>query len=161
MIDRWSIDDLPMIEPCFAMNGHPRARMKLILRQCETPVKIYNSRWFPAVIYRSKWSILAGQGSNMKKSSEKSTLGPRAPGPRAPGPGSLKPKAPGPGSLRPRAPGPGSLRPWALGPGSLRPIGLEAPPGSQGETPLGSQGPPLGSQGPPPGTPGVKKSRFL
>ena len=58
-----SIDDLSMIEPCFAMNGHPRARVKLILRQCETPVKIYNSRWFPA---SSKWSIIAGQGSNIK-----------------------------------------------------------------------------------------------
>ncbi len=54
------------------MNGHPRARMKLILRQCETAVKIYNSRWFPAPIYRFKWSIIAGQGSNMKKTSKKS-----------------------------------------------------------------------------------------
>ena len=61
-----------MIEPCFAMNGHPRARMKLILRQYETLVTIYNSRWFTASIYRSKWSILAGQGSNIKKSSKKS-----------------------------------------------------------------------------------------
>ena len=60
MIYRYSKDDLSMIEPCFAMNGHPRARMKLILRQCETPVKIYNSRWFPASIYRSKLSIIAG-----------------------------------------------------------------------------------------------------
>ena len=56
-----------MIEPCFAMNGHPRARMKLILRQCETAVKIYNSRWFPASNYRLKWSNIASQGSNMKK----------------------------------------------------------------------------------------------
>ena len=67
MIYRGSIDDLPMIEPCFGMNGHPRARMDTILRQCEAPVKIFNSRWFPASIYRSKWSIIAGQGSNMKK----------------------------------------------------------------------------------------------
>ena len=52
------------------MNGHPTARMKLILRQYETEVKIYNSRWFPAPIYRFKWSIIAGQGSNMKKTSK-------------------------------------------------------------------------------------------
>ena len=56
------------------MNDHPKARMDTILRQCETPVKIYNSRWFPASIYRSKWSIIAGQGSNMKKSYKKSIL---------------------------------------------------------------------------------------
>ena len=54
------------------MNGHPRARMKLILRQYETEVKIFNSRWFPASIYRSKWSNVASQGSNMKKASKKS-----------------------------------------------------------------------------------------
>ena len=82
MIYRWSIDDismiypaiddLPMIEPCFGMNGHPRARMGTILRQYEAPVKIFNSRWFPASIYRSKWSIITGQGSNMKKRSKKS-----------------------------------------------------------------------------------------
>ena len=72
MIDRWSIDVLPMIEPCFRTNGHPMARMDTILRQCEAEVKIFNSRWFPASIYRSKWSIIAGQGSNMKKSSKKS-----------------------------------------------------------------------------------------
>ena len=71
MIYRWSIDDLPMIEPCFGMNGHPIARMDTILRQCEAEVKIFNSRWFPASIYRSKWSIIAGQGSNMKKMSKK------------------------------------------------------------------------------------------
>ena len=47
------------------MNGHPRARMDTILRQCETPVKIYNSKRFPASIYRLKWSFIAGQGSNM------------------------------------------------------------------------------------------------
>ena len=67
MIYRWSFDDLPMIEPCFGMNGHPRARMDTILRQREAPVKIYNSTWFPASIYRFKWSVVAGQGSNMKK----------------------------------------------------------------------------------------------
>ena len=50
--------------------------------------------------------------------------------------------------------GPGSLRPWAPGPGSLRPIGLEAPLGSQGETPPGIPGTPLGSQGPPLGPQG-------
>ena len=55
-----------MIEPCFGMNGHPRARMDTILRQCEAPVKIYNSRWFPASNYRFKWSFIAGQGSNIK-----------------------------------------------------------------------------------------------
>ena len=49
------------------MNGHPRARMKLILRQYETEVKIFNSRWFPASNYRFKWSNIASQGSNMKK----------------------------------------------------------------------------------------------
>ena len=54
------------------MNGHPRARMKLILRQYETEVKIFNSRWFPASNYRFKWSNIASQGSNMKKTSEKS-----------------------------------------------------------------------------------------
>ena len=70
MIYRWSIDDLPMIEPCFGTNGHPIARMDTILRQCEAEVKIFNSRWFPASIYRSKWSIIAGQGSNMKKKSK-------------------------------------------------------------------------------------------
>ena len=48
------------------MNGHPRARMKLILRLCENPVKIYNSRPFPALNYSLKWSNIAGQGSNMK-----------------------------------------------------------------------------------------------
>ena len=71
MIYRWSIDDLPMIEPCFGTNGHPMGRMDTILRQCEAEVKIFNSRWFPASIYRSKWSIIAGQGSNIKKSSKK------------------------------------------------------------------------------------------
>ena len=69
---RWSIDDLPMIEPCFGMNGHPRARMDTILRQCEAEFKIFNSTWFPASIYRSKWSIIAGQRSNVEKSSKKS-----------------------------------------------------------------------------------------
>ena len=54
------------------MNGHPRARMKLILRQYETEVKIFNSRWFPASNYRFKWSNIASQGSNMKKTSKKS-----------------------------------------------------------------------------------------
>ena len=49
------------------MNGHRRARMKLILRQYETEVKIFNSRWFPASNYRFKWSNIASQGSNMKK----------------------------------------------------------------------------------------------
>ena len=48
------------------MNGHPRARMKLILRLCENPVKIYNSRPFPALNYSLKWSNIAGQGSNVK-----------------------------------------------------------------------------------------------
>ena len=72
MIYRCSIADLPMIEPCFGMNGHPRARMNTILRQCEAEVKIFKSRWFPASIYRSKWSIIAGQGSNMRKISKKS-----------------------------------------------------------------------------------------
>ena len=52
------------------MNGHPRARMKLILRQYETEVKIYNSRWFPASNYRFKWSNVASQGPNMKKPSK-------------------------------------------------------------------------------------------
>ena len=41
-IYRWYIDDLPMIEPCFGMNGHPRARINTILRHCEAPIKIYN-----------------------------------------------------------------------------------------------------------------------
>ena len=49
--------------------------------------------------------------------------------------------------MRPRAPGPGSLRHRAPGPRSLRPIGLEAPLGSQGETPPGIPGTPLGPQG--------------
>ena len=48
------------------MNGHPRARMKLILRLCENPVKIYNSRPFPALNDSLKWSNIAGQGSNIK-----------------------------------------------------------------------------------------------
>ena len=48
------------------MNGHPRARMKLILRLCENPVKIYNSRPLPALNYSLKWSNIAGQGSNIK-----------------------------------------------------------------------------------------------
>ena len=48
------------------MNGHPRARMKLILKQYETEVKIFKSRWFPASNYRFKWSFIAGQGSNIK-----------------------------------------------------------------------------------------------
>ena len=56
------------------MNGHPRARMKLILRQYETEVKIFNSRWFPASNYRFKWSNIASQGSNMKKTFKKSIL---------------------------------------------------------------------------------------
>ena len=67
MIYRCSIDDLPMIEPCFGMNGHPRARMNTILRQCEAEVKIYISKVFLALNYRLKWSIMAGQGANMKK----------------------------------------------------------------------------------------------
>ena len=49
------------------MNGHPIARTKMILRQCEAPVKIYNSRWFPASNYSVKWSIMAGQSSTIKK----------------------------------------------------------------------------------------------
>ena len=48
------------------MNGHCRARMKLILRQCENLLKIYSSRGFPASNYRLKWSNIAGQGSNIK-----------------------------------------------------------------------------------------------
>ena len=48
------------------MNGHPRARMKLILRLCENPIKIYNSRPFPALNYSLKWSNIAGQGPNTK-----------------------------------------------------------------------------------------------
>ncbi len=35
-------DDLSMIYLCFGMNGHPRARMTIILRQCEAPVKIFD-----------------------------------------------------------------------------------------------------------------------
>ena len=54
------------------MNGHLRARMKNILRQCEAPIKIYNSKGFPASNYRVKWSNIAGQGSNMKKMFKKS-----------------------------------------------------------------------------------------
>ena len=50
------------------MNGHCRARMKLILRQCENLLKIYSSRGFPASNYRLKWSNIAGQGSNIKMS---------------------------------------------------------------------------------------------
>ena len=61
-----------MIDPCFGTNGHTMARMDIILGQCEAEVKIFNSRWFPASIYRSKWSILVGQGSNMKNMSKKS-----------------------------------------------------------------------------------------
>ena len=72
MIYRWFIYDLPMIEPCFGMNGHPIARMDTILRQCEAPVKIYDSRWFPASKYRFKWSFIAGQGSNIKILKKKS-----------------------------------------------------------------------------------------
>ena len=53
------------------MNGHPRARMKLILRHYETEVKIYNSRWLPESNYRFKWSNIASQGSNMKKNLKK------------------------------------------------------------------------------------------
>ena len=52
------------------MNGHPIARMKLILRQGEAPVKIYNSRWIPASNYSVEWSIVAGQWSNMKNMSK-------------------------------------------------------------------------------------------
>ena len=54
------------IPHCLGINGHPIARMDTILRQCEAPVKIYNSRWFPASNYRFKWSFIAGQGSNIK-----------------------------------------------------------------------------------------------
>ena len=54
------------------MNGHPRARMKLIIRQYEPEVKISKSRWFPASNYRFKWSNIASQGSNMKKKSKNS-----------------------------------------------------------------------------------------
>ena len=72
---RWSIDDLPMIEPCFGMNGHPRARVDTILRQCEAEVKINNSRWFPASIYRSNLFNIAGQGTNIEKSSKKLLFG--------------------------------------------------------------------------------------
>ena len=62
------------IAPCLGMNGHPRARMKLILRQYETEVKIFNTRWFPASNYRFKWSNIASQGSNMRKTSQKSNF---------------------------------------------------------------------------------------
>ena len=61
-----------MSETCFGLNGHPRARMDTILRQFEAEVKIFKSRWFPAPTYRSKWSNIASQGWNMKKSSKKS-----------------------------------------------------------------------------------------
>ena len=47
------------------MNGHPRARMDTILRQREDPINIYNSKGFPASIYRLKWSFIVGQGSKM------------------------------------------------------------------------------------------------
>ena len=60
------------IAPCFGMNEHPIARMDTILRQCEAPVKIYSSIRVPASIYRFKWSIMAGQGSNMKEITKKS-----------------------------------------------------------------------------------------
>ena len=50
------------------MNGHPRARMNLILRQGEAPVKIYNYRWFPAPTSGVKWFFVAEEGSYMKKS---------------------------------------------------------------------------------------------
>ena len=46
MIYRWNIDGLSMIEPCFGMNGHPRARMSIIWRQCEADVKIFNLQAF-------------------------------------------------------------------------------------------------------------------
>ena len=58
--------------PCPGMNEHPIARMELILRQVEAPVKIYNSRWVPASIYSVKCSIIAGKGSTMKKIIKKS-----------------------------------------------------------------------------------------
>ena len=53
--------------PCPGMNEHPIARMELILRQVEAPVKIYNSRWFPASIYSIKWSIMKKQWTHIKK----------------------------------------------------------------------------------------------
>ena len=60
-----------IIAPCFAMNEHPIARMELILRQVEAPVKIYNSKWVPASNYSIKCSIIAGQWSTMKKMAKK------------------------------------------------------------------------------------------
>ena len=53
--------------PCLAINGHPIAPVFTILRQGEAPLKIYSSRWFPASIYSVKWSIVAGQWSNIKR----------------------------------------------------------------------------------------------
>ena len=55
------------------MNGHPRARMNTILRQCEAPVKIFNLQASQhRFIGPSTWSIIAGQGSNMEKMSNTS-----------------------------------------------------------------------------------------
>ena len=49
------------------MNGHSKVRMDTILRQCEAPVRIYDSKGFPASNYRFEWSFIAGQVSNMKR----------------------------------------------------------------------------------------------
>ena len=51
------------------MNGHPRARTKIILSQGDAPIKICKSRWFPALIYVVTWSIMAGKSSTMKNMS--------------------------------------------------------------------------------------------
>ena len=56
---------------CLEQDGMPGARMKLIIRQCEAPVKTYKSRLISAWNHSVKWSIVVDQGSNMKKVSSK------------------------------------------------------------------------------------------
>ena len=70
-----------------------------------------------------------------------------APGPRVLEARVLEAQGPWARVLEAQGPRARVLEALAPGPGSLKPIGLEAPPRSQGETPLGSQGPPLGPRG--------------
>ena len=68
MIYRWSIDDRTLCWHERASYCSYEYHTKTLWSWCQN----LQSAGFPASIYRSKWSIIAGQGSNMKKISKES-----------------------------------------------------------------------------------------
>ena len=58
---------MQLYSPFKGPTGHPITPVLTLLRQVEAPVKIYNFRWVPTLIYSVKWSIMAGQWSTMTK----------------------------------------------------------------------------------------------